>query len=143
MKKITTLVILLVIILAAVILKNSFSITVNSKGVNSLETKENTEGPIAIAVTPLNLRENSPTWDFEVSLNTHSGSIEADLTAVSELLDDKGKLSKPVSWEGDNPGGHHRQGVLKFNTISPKPKSLELKIKNIGGISERSFQWNL
>lgn len=148
---------LLVVILVAFLL-NNVSINTSSKGtdktnktsslampadVNNLETKESNEGPVAVSVTPKGLDASSPTWNFEVSLNTHSGSIDDDLVAVSELIDDQGRSYKPISWEGSAPGGHHRNGVLKFNPISPKPKSIELKIKNIGGVSERSFKWTL
>ena len=77
--------------------------------------------------------------------------MSADLVAVSELIDNQGKTYKPTSWEGSAPGGHHREGVLKFNPIpegknsfiSLKPKSLELKIKNVGGVPERRFKWQL
>ena len=75
--------------------------------------------------------------------DTHSEELSEDLVAVSELLDDQGKAYKPTSWDGSPPGGHHRNGVLKFNPISPKPRSLELKIKNVGGVVERSFKWDL
>ncbi|MBI2329956.1 hypothetical protein HYU94_01035 [Candidatus Daviesbacteria bacterium] len=101
----------------------------------SLETKENNEGPVAIKVTPKDLS------NFEIVLDTHSEELTADLVANSELVTDQGKSYKPVSWEGTPPGGHHRSGVLKFNSISPKPKSLELRIKDIGGVLERSFKW--
>ncbi len=147
---------LLLIVLAA-ILKDSFSININSKSASSpsnvtnptqsinstLETEENTEGPVSVTVTPLSLENGSPTWNFEIALNTHSGSIDADLVTVSKLVDDNGKSYKPVSWEGSPPGGHHRNGVLKFNPISPKPKFIELKIKDIGEVPERSFKWDL
>lgn len=159
MKKATIVIfaILLVIVLV-VTLKNSVSINIGSKNTNSsnnaasaptqinknsLGTKENTQGSVSVAITPLNLNDNSPTWNFEVSLNTHSGALNADITTVSELVDDRGKLYKPVSWDGPAPGGHHIKGILKFNPILPKPKSIELKIKNVGGVEQRNFKWNL
>ncbi len=157
MKKVTIIFAGLLLIILAVFLFNNVSINIGSKGAgsggsatvstqsksSSLETKENTEGPVSVAVTPLSLDNGPPTWNFEIVLDTHSGSLDADLVAVSELVDDQGKSYKPISWEGDNPGGHHREGVLKFNPISPKPKSVELKIKNVGGVPERRFKWDL
>jgi len=160
MKKITIVifVVLLIVVLFAT-LKNSVSINIGSKNANSsnnitttpaqdskngLETKESTQGSVSVVVTPLiNLENNSATWDFEVSLDTHSGALDTDLAAVSELVDDQGKLYKPTSWDGPPPEGHHIKGVLKFNLISPKPNSIELRIKNIGGVEQRSFKWNL
>lgn len=157
MKKVTIIVVGLLLIVLAIKLMNSFSININSKSASnpsnvtrltqssngSLEPRENNEGPVAITITPLNLKDSSSTWNFEVALNTHSEELTEDLVAVSELVDDQGKSYKPISWGGTPPGGHHREGVLKFNPISPKPKSIELKIKNVGGAPERRFKWDL
>jgi len=153
MNKATIIYSILTVIILVIVFFNSVSIKIGSTsntGVvsgstqadnNSLKTKESNEGPVSVTVAPQSLDVGSPTWNFEVSLNTHAGSIDADLVTVSELLDDQAQVYKPLSWEGSAPGGHHRQGVLKFNPISPKPKSIELKIKNIGGVAERSFKW--
>lgn len=164
MKKITVIIAILLVILT-IKLKDSFSINIGSKNrststtVNNsassntasgettqnqssgLETRESNDGPVSVAVTPRSLE--SASWDFDITLNTHSEELSEDLVAVSQLIDDQGKSFKPTAWEGAPPGGHHREGVLKFNPISPKPKSIEIKIKNVGGIQERSFKWNL
>lgn len=112
-----------------------------SKG--GIETKENSEGSVSVSVTPDSFGSQETVWNFQIALNTHSGSIDTDLVSSAYLIDDKGNVYKPISWDGAAPGGHHRSGVLKFNPISPKPKSIELKIKDVGGISERSFKWDL
>lgn len=158
MKKITVIIISILLIILTFKLKDSFSINIGPKNAststntvsptqnqnsNNSLTKESSEGPVTVAITPQSLDPNSSTWNFEISLNTHSEELSADLVAVSELTDDQGKSYKPISWEGAPPGGHHREGVLRFSLISPKPKSLELKIKNVGGVSERRFKWNL
>lgn len=158
MKKIYIVIIIILFVILAFKIKDSFSINIGSKTApvnttnppssnfvqgGSLETKESSEGSVTVAVTPQSLDPSSSTWDFEIALNTHSEELNEDLTTISELIDDQGKLYKPASWEGAPAGGHHRQGILKFNPISPKPKSLELKIRNVGGIEERSFKWNL
>jgi hypothetical protein len=110
-------------------------------GAVQLESQTNDEGPVSITVVPDNTSGSAATWDFTVALNTHSGSLDADLTLVSVLVAD-GKEYKPVSWDGDPPGGHHRRGILKFSPISPKPGSITLKIRQVGGVEERSFSWN-
>jgi len=153
-KKIAIIFIGLLLIVLAIMLTKSFSVSINSKSAdnsnkalnpspsnsNSLKAKENNEGTVAIVVTPLNLTNNS-IWNFEIALNTHSEELNSDLVIMSELSDDQGKLYKLVSWGGSPLGGHHREGILKFGPISPRPKSLELKIKNIGGVLERRFKW--
>ena len=58
-------------------------------------------------------------------------------------MDDKGNIYQPKMWEGPGPGGHHREGVLVFSPIEPAPKYVELRIKNIGGIAERLFRWDV
>jgi len=137
-------VILLIILVAAI--KGSFSIhatKLTQSESKSLETKESANGPVSIAVTPRSLEEDLVAWDFAIVLDTHSEELTSDMVAVSELVDDEGKSYKPVSWEGSPPGGHHRSGVIKFNSVSPKPKSVELKVKSVGGVAERSFKWVL
>ena len=150
MKKITIIFFVLLAIVLIAILKNSFSINIGSNVItptqnndSSFETKESNDGPVSVAVTPRSLEEGLSSWDFDITLNTHSEELSADLVAVSELVDDRGDVYKPISWEGSSPGGHHREGVLKFNPVSPRPESIELKIKNVGGIAERRFKWNL
>lgn len=131
MKKLTIIFAILFLVILVIIFQGKSNKTQN------LETQENNEGPVSLKVTPKDL------WNFEVSLDTHSEELSEDLVAVSDLVDDQGKSHKPTSWEGAPPGGHHREGILKFNPISPRPKSLELKIKNVGGVPERSFKWGL
>lgn len=154
-KNIIIIVAVFVIALGLVLVK-SVSININTKGTSAaqplatnqgsksgIETKENGEGSLSVAVTPDSLESREAVWNFQIALNTHSGSIDTDLVSATYLIDDKGNVYKPISWDGAAPGGHHRSGVLKFNPISPRPKSIELKIKDVGGISERSFKWDL
>ena len=107
----------------------------------NLELQTNNEGTVIVSVAPKNL--SGPTWDFEIVLNTHSEELDADLVEVSTLIDENGKEYKPVSWEGSPAGGHHREGILRFEPISPRPKSIILKIRQVGGFEERSFAWKL
>lgn len=106
------------------------------------ETKTNEEPPVTIKITPIELG-NAEIWRFGVVFDTHSGSLDDDPMEIAVLADDKGKSYRPIAWEGPGPGGHHREGVLVFNAINPAPSYAELKIKNVGGISERLFKWNI
>ncbi|PIR73177.1 MAG: hypothetical protein COU40_03955 [Candidatus Moranbacteria bacterium CG10_big_fil_rev_8_21_14_0_10_35_21] len=109
-----------------------------------LKTQENGEGPVTIAVTPEDFpEEKDKLWKFEVLLNTHSVELNYDLTQISALVDENGNEYKPTAWEGDPPSGHHRTGILIFNSISPKPDSITLKIKGVGDVAERDFVWQL
>src|SRR3989344_299759 len=106
-----------------------------------LESRTNADGAVTVTVTPLNFFDRALTWDFEIVMDTHSVELSEDLTKISVLVDDQGVEHSPINWEGDLPGGHHRSGILKFQPMSSFPKSLELKIRGLGSISERSFLW--
>lgn len=75
--------------------------------------------------------------------DTHSVDLNQDVIQIAELTDDKRNIYKPTAWGRAGPGGHHREGALVFHQINPVPASVELKIKDIGGVPERSFKWNL
>ena len=109
----------------------------------SLLPQINSEGLVTVKVTPKDLTQSAASWDFEIILDTHSGNLDQDLTKTSVLTDDSENQFNAISWEGDPLQGHHRQGILKFPPITPKPQSIELKISQIGDIDERIFKWEL
>jgi hypothetical protein len=106
------------------------------------ETKTEEQESVTVVVTPLDLSPNSKEWRLDVGMNTHSVELDQDMIKISILVDDQGKEYKPIRWEGAEAGGHHREGVLIFNQITPIPKSVELKISSIGDVV-RSFTWEL
>ena len=106
------------------------------------ETKNDDQQNVTVAVTPFDLSPQSAEWKFDIALNTHSVELDQDLTKISVLVDDQGKEHLPIRWEGPVPGGHHMEGVLVFAPIKPFPSYIEIKIRDIGSIAERSFKWN-
>ncbi|TAL49223.1 hypothetical protein EPN83_01650 [Patescibacteria group bacterium] len=108
----------------------------------TLEPQASDAGGVTITVKP-QISKSAEFWNFEVTLSTHSVELNEDLVSTSTLIDENGKQYKPLSWQGDPPGGHHRGGVIRFNSINPPPERIELQIKNIGGIPLRSFEWSL
>ena len=109
----------------------------------SLAPQINSEGSVEVEVTLVEISDASDSWQFKIVLNTHSVELDQDLTKITLLVDDKGNEYQPLSWEGTPPGGHHREGILTFNSISPQPSSIELVVKDIDGIKERKFTWDL
>ena len=105
------------------------------------ETKTEEQIDVTVVVTPTDLSPNSKEWKFDVDMNTHSIELDQDMTKIVVLNDDQSNEYKPVSWDGPV-GGHHREGVLIFNRVTPTPKSVELKIYGIGDVV-RSFVWEL
>jgi len=103
----------------------------------NFEMQINNEGGVTIEVTPQSISSGT----FLVVLDTHSVDLSDDLTKIAVLKDENGKEYKPINWEGTPPGGHHREGILKFEPLSSTLKKIELVISGIGGISERKFLW--
>ena len=108
-----------------------------------LTTQKSTDRGVTVDVTPQNLSAGAVNWDFKVVLDTHAGELNDDLVKTAALLDDKGRRHVPVQWEGAGPGGHHREGVLKFKPVSPAPAAIELQIRRAGEADPRSFRWKL
>lgn len=100
------------------------------------------EGGVKVTVTPPRIPDKAKTWDFQVTLETHTRGLGDDLVTSSLLIVD-GKQHQPVSWEGAPPGGHHRKGLLRFKVISPQPQAMELQIHLAGDASPRKFKWLL
>lgn len=107
------------------------------------QTQTDEQPPVLVKVTPLVLAENADVWKFDITFDTHSVELDQDVMKVATLLDDKGQVYEPIGWEGPGPGGHHREGVLLFKPVSPRPEFIELKVKDVGGVKERVFKWSL
>lgn len=107
------------------------------------EAKVDDQPPVTVKITPVAFGKSMNTWTFAVAFDTHSGSLDEDPLKAITLLDDKGNVFQPILWDGPEAGGHHREGILTFNAIDPTPSYVELKVKNIGGVSVRSFAWTL
>lgn len=98
------------------------------------------ERGIKVTVAPRALA--AATWDFEVTLESHTRSLNDDLAKSAVLIAD-GTRYLPSGWEGAAPGGHHRKGVLRFKAVAPQPPLIELQIRLAGDASPRSFRWTL
>ena len=106
------------------------------------ESKTDDQASVTVIVTPSDLSLESNEWKFGVVMDTHSVELDQDMSSVAVLVDDGGKEYKSLRWEGSQPGGHHREGTLVFNPITPYPQNLKLKIEDIGSV-QRLFLWTL
>ncbi len=107
------------------------------------QTQTLTDDIVIYKVTPKNLAVSATTWDFDISLDTHTGSLDQDLVDIARLVDDKGDEYTATMWEGDPAGGHHREGILKFLPINPRPAFVELKIQTTSNVEKNSLRWNV
>lgn len=99
-------------------------------------------GSVAVKVTPLQLNLTAP-LEFEITMDTHSVELADDMLKAVVLRDEAGKEYAPIKWDGPGAGGHHREGKIKFAALATNPKTLTLVVKNIAGVSERVFKWDV
>lgn len=108
----------------------------------NLSLKVNEGGNVTVTVTPKVL-EIGKKPVFEIEFETHSVDLSFDVSKQSVLVDDKAVSLNQSVWDGSPPGGHHRSGTLSFNNSLTQTNNVELIIKNIAGVAERKYKWNL
>ena len=124
----------------ALALCGQFPTTVQAAGAPAFAAKTSDAGGVRVVVKPKNVG-TGPTWEFEVTMDTHTKPLNDDLTKTAVLVDGAGHQYKPTAWQGDPPGGHHRKGVLQFPAPTDVVKSFELQMQGVGGVGQRIFQW--
>lgn len=117
--------------------KNSESVVITPE-IISWPSKTNDAGGLAIEVQPINFFFNEPI-QFNISLNTHQGNLDFDLTKKAVLIDEQNNQYQPLEWQGGQ-GGHHLSGTLIFPTVK-ETASLRLIIRDVYGVKEREFLW--
>ena len=100
---------------------------------DSSDTRENSEAGVTITAVYLGNNE------FDIKLDTHSGSLDYELAKISYIHDSKGNIIKPESWDGGI-GGHHFEGILKFPKFDDSA-GFELVIQDVAGVKERGLKW--
>lgn len=101
------------------------------------------EGAVTVKIVPRSLAPDAQSWDFEITLDTHAEPLTQDLVSAAALIDATGSVHAPIGWEGDPPGAHHRQGLLRFQPLAGSPAVVELHMRGIGGVPDRVFRWKL
>ena len=97
-------------------------------------------GGVTVDVTFLKERAEGPT--FQVVLDSHSGSVDGyRFEEIVRLRDGRGGEMSPAAVEGAKGSGHHREAMVRFAWPEPRPKTLELVVKGVAGVSERVFRW--
>lgn len=103
----------------------------------AFKTETDKSGEVTVKVVPQFDTEIA----FKISMTAHSGELSADMMRVAVFEDENGTVHLPGRWEGDPPGGHHREGILRFGTFTPKPKKVDFTLLGIGTVKERKFSW--
>lgn len=113
-----------------------------SGAANFTLTQTHSGGGVTIKVTYQNPKGTEDAR-FQVVLDTHSVNLDGyDLKTLGLLREETGKTYQPMKVENKG-SGHHREIVIIFPKASPEAKNLELVLRDIAGVKERSFRWDL
>lgn len=86
---------------------------------------------------------------FTIVMDTHVVDLDGyDLAQLAVLRTGQGQDVRPISWDAAK-GGHHREGTLTFPSTTPDGSALltsesgtvQLIIRDVAGLPERTFQW--
>lgn len=106
-----------------------------------LAPRTNSEGGLSIEIGTDDFYYNEPI-KFNVSLNTHSGDLDFDLSQKASLIDNFNKRYEPIEWQGEK-GGHHLSGQLIFPPLNQEVKKIKILISDVYEVKERIFEWDL
>lgn len=107
-------------------------------------TQEKAAGEVTVIATLKNPDDigGKEDLEFEVKLDTHTVNLDKfDFEKGILLMDDKGKTYKPSSTETSG-SGHHREAEVYFKNPG-KVKSLELLVRDVGGVKETVLKWEI
>jgi hypothetical protein len=79
---------------------------------------------------------------FYVRLDADSADLSKyDLGRISVLHDLSGGEYQPEAWRPLNVASDHWEGLLTFRKVDLGGKGVELVIRGVGGVAERSYRW--
>jgi len=93
-----------------------------------LGTRTVQAGGVEVSMTALTLDRSGAV--FAVTLDTHSVPLDLDLAGAARLRVNDSTVGD-ASWDGQGPGGHHREGQLRFTTPVPAGATVELRITGL------------
>jgi hypothetical protein len=95
-----------------------------------------------VVVTATLLTDRVGGTAIKVEMNTHAVSLDAyKFEEIVFLRDDSGKEYPLEAVDKPSGGGHHREAVLRFATLAPEVKMIELIVRDVAGVNERAFRW--
>jgi len=100
--------------------------------------REVAAGEVNVTITPT--RIDTEVAEFTVAFDTHTVDLDLDVAANAALTIDGTDWVDPT-WDGARPGGHHRQGTIRFTAGGPASGHAVL---TIGGLDEPvTASWTL
>ncbi len=90
-----------------------------------MEVRTVSAGSVDITIEPRQLDNQQAV--FSITLDSHSVDLSADLTRAT--LEVGGTIWPVEEWSGDEPGGHHREGDLRFESIGAATGTARLALE--------------
>ncbi len=117
-------------------------VTIAESGPPADLTRQVSGGGVTVAATLLTNRTDGTA--VRIALNTHSVNLDAvNFDTMASLRDDRGKTYALEAVESPSGNGHHRQAVLRFARADAGAKTVELIVKDVAGVEERTFRWSV
>ncbi len=81
---------------------------------------------------------------IRIEMTTHMRDLDVyRFEEIARLRDATGKELPPLAVERVMGGGHHRSAVLRFPTLGREVSAVEVVVRDVAGIPERVFRWDL
>lgn len=109
---------------------------------NLKEKTDGGEGGITVTARPVTKLEVEEIV-FEFALNTHSVDLSDFDVGENVVLVAGNSSQEPSEWREESTSTHHRSGKLVFKFPANPVPEVNLVIKNLGGVVERSLTWEL
>ncbi len=122
-------------------------LTAGPGGTQGAEGLQRTDrsGPVAVSLTPVPPGATGEPLKIKVVLDTHSVNLdEIQLESVVLVRSGSGPVA-PLRVESATGSGHHREAVVVYpaSVVADEATVLEVVVKDVGGVPERLFQWDL
>jgi hypothetical protein len=93
-----------------------------------LGTRTVQAGEVEVTMTALTLDGSGAA--FKIAFDTHTVELSLDPASAARLTVN-GTSADGAIWDGQGPGGHHREGTLRFPAPIPSGASVELSITGL------------
>lgn len=105
----------------------AWSLTRSGPTPADLGTRTAQAGEVEVTMTALTLDRSGAA--FKIQFDTHT--VELGLDPATAVVTVNGTQSGGAAWDGSGPGGHHREGTLRFTTPVPSGAAVELRITGL------------
>jgi hypothetical protein len=106
--------------------------------------KRDGQGPVSVTLTLSEAPAPGSPVKVLVALDTHSVPLDGikfeDVVALRAA--DEAAVA-PTAVDRATGAGHHRAATLVFPPLAPGAREVRIVVRNVGGVGERSFTWEL